>query len=203
MTKNTTPDFSAPDSKIPSWVAAWLKALSSKKSVSNPNSPTPPSERESESCLKRTVKKWQPSFPGTVASTIFRKTTRCWWLVSVRKESQKEIFRESDSKCWLWKAFLWSPFSQARRRRNDRIDLITNTNNYLSVKNKDNKQCQEDHLLQSALPCDQPKTILEITWSANLKKISLSQEGDKRNLQSSKTIESNFLKKQNCSQPKL
>ena len=50
MIRNTTLDYSDLDSKIPSWVAAWPKVSSSKKSVSNQNSPTLPSERESESC---------------------------------------------------------------------------------------------------------------------------------------------------------
>jgi len=48
MIRNITLDFSDPDSKIPSWAAVWLKVSSYKKLVLNLNSPTPPSEKESE-----------------------------------------------------------------------------------------------------------------------------------------------------------
>ena len=65
QTKSTIKDFSDPDSKTPSWAVVWPRDLSSKKSVYNQNSPTPLSEKVSESCLRRTVKRLQLSFHGT------------------------------------------------------------------------------------------------------------------------------------------
>ncbi len=50
MIRSTMLDFLDPDLKIPSWAAVWLKASSYKKLVLNLNSPTPPSEKESELC---------------------------------------------------------------------------------------------------------------------------------------------------------
>ena len=43
--KTIIKDYCARVLRIPSWVVVWLRALSSKKSVSNPNSLTPLSER--------------------------------------------------------------------------------------------------------------------------------------------------------------
>ena len=50
-------DYSDLDSKIPSWAAAWPRVLSLKRLVFSQNSPTPLSERELESCLKRMAKR--------------------------------------------------------------------------------------------------------------------------------------------------
>ncbi len=48
--KNTMLDYSVLDLKTPSWAVAWPKVQLLKKLVYNQNSPTPPSERESELC---------------------------------------------------------------------------------------------------------------------------------------------------------
>ena len=64
LTKNTIKDFSVPDSKTHSWAAVWPRDSLLKRSVYNQNSPTPPSERVSESCLRRTVRRLQLSFHG-------------------------------------------------------------------------------------------------------------------------------------------
>ena len=97
-TRNITLDSSAPDSKTPSWAAAWPRVSLSKRSVLSPSNPTQPSEKESESCSKRTAKRSLPLYPGTDVSTISQKTIKCSLLVSVKRENQKEIFRASDSK---------------------------------------------------------------------------------------------------------
>lgn len=70
LIRSTTLDSSALASKTPSWAAVWPRDSLLKKSVYNQNNLTQPSERVSESCSRKTVKKLLLSFHGTVASTI-------------------------------------------------------------------------------------------------------------------------------------
>jgi hypothetical protein len=119
-TRSTTLDSSAPDLKTPLWAAVWPRVSLSRRSVYNQNSPTQPSEKESESCSRRTERKSLLSYHGTDASTISLKTTRSWSLDSVKRENPKEIFRESVSKSSQSRASPSWHSSPARKRKNDR-----------------------------------------------------------------------------------
>ena len=122
--KITIKDFSDPDSKTPSWAAVWPRDLSLKRSVYNQNSQTQPSERESESCLRRMVRKLQLSFHGTDASTIWHKTTKSSWPVSVKRVNLKVISRVSVSKLLPSRVSPSLPFSLERRKRNDKTYMF-------------------------------------------------------------------------------
>ncbi len=120
MIRSTTQDSSVPDLKIPSWAAAWPRVSLSRRSVYNQNSPTQPSEKESESCSRRMERKSLLSYHGTDVSIIQLKTMRSWSLVSVKRENQKEIFRVSVSKSLQLRASPSWPSSPVRKRKNDR-----------------------------------------------------------------------------------
>jgi len=119
QTRISTRDYWDQDLKIRSWDLVWPKDWSYKKLVYNQNSQTLPSERAWESCWRKTVKRSPPSFHGMVVSTIWLKTIKSWWPVSVKRVDLKVIFRVLDSKSLPLKESPCWPFSQAKKKRND------------------------------------------------------------------------------------